>query len=219
MKIFGNSIITKTKVISVGDHETAGLAVKKSANLSLANQAATEEGVWKEFMISAAKANTKYYLSFNTSAPMWIRIQSCDGIQNTYHIMTVRSIPNIPYTIPIMLRYDACIKICLDAAGTVSDICFSTEQIPFVGSNNITVPLSADYPLRACGEERDYFEIDEESVKYTKCSDVVNGELVALESPITTEVTDEVLVDGLKSLLGEQNIESMNCVALGAIEE
>lgn len=219
MKIFGNSIITKTKVISVGDHETAGLAVKKSANLSLINQAVVEEKAWKEFMISAAKANKKYYLSFKTSAPMWVRIQSCDGIQNTYHIMTVRSIPNVPYTIPIMLRYDACIKICLDAVGTVSDICFATEQIPFVKSNNITVPLSADYPLRACGEARDCFEIGEESVKYTKCADVVDGELVELDSPVTTEVTDEALVEGLKSLLGEQNIESMNCVSIGAIEE
>ena len=219
MKIFGNSIITKTKVISVGDHETAGLAVKKSANLSLVNEAVVEEKAWKEFMISAAKANKKYYLSFKTSAPMWVRIQSCDGIQNIYHIMTVRSISNVPYSIPIMLRYDACIKICLDAVGAVSDICFATEQIPFVESDNITVPLSADYPLRACGDARDYFEIDEESVKYTKCADVVDGELVAIESPITTEVTDEALVGGLKSLLGEQNIESMNCVSIGAIEE
>jgi len=219
MKIFGNSIITKTKVISVGDHETAGLAVKKSANLSLINQAVVEEKAWKEFMISAAKANKRYYLSFKTSAPMWVRIQSCDGIQNTYHIMTVRSIPNVPYMIPIMLRYDACIKICLDAVGTVSNICFATEQIPFVESNNITVLLPADYPLRACGEVRDYFDISENVVKYTKCADVVGGKLVALESPVTTEVTDEALVDGLKSLLGEQNIESMNCVSIGAIEE
>jgi len=219
MKIFGNSIVTKTKVISVGDHETAGLAVKKSANLSLVNQAVVEEKAWSEFMISAAKAGVRYYLSFKTSAPMWVRIQSCDGIQNTYHIMTVRSIPNVPYTIPIMLRYDACIKICLDAVGTVSDICFSTKQVPFVESDNITVLLSADYPLRACGASRDYFEVDDESVKYTKCADIVDGELVELESPVTTEVTDEALVDGLKSLLGKQNIESMNCVSIGAVEE
>lgn len=219
MKLYGNSIVTVTKVISVGDHETAGFAVKKSKNLSLVNRLASDKKEWKEAVLSVAEAGKKYFVRFRTNAPLWVRIQSCDGIQNTYHIMTVKSIPNYPYCIPITSTYDACMKLCIDNPGVVSDISFAKDDAPYTESDNVVVALPQGYPLRGNTEARDYFDIGESTVTYTQCVDVENGKIVALAEPVTTRVTDGELVAALLSLRGEERIESTNCIRIGGIEE
>lgn len=218
MKIFGNSIITKKAVISVGDHEKTGFAVKKSANLSLINDIKKEETYWKKYTISPVSGNKQYYLGFKTSKAMGLGIKLCDGIQNEFNIMTVWTIPGVRYSIPIKPRYDACLYLGVDVPGELTEISLMEENAQFIPSENISVEFTG-YPLRGTKEARDYFEIVGDSVTYTQCLDLVEGALVKLGSPITKEVEDARLRAGLIAISKERNIESMNCVPLGGIEE
>lgn len=217
MKIFGNSIITKKAVISVGDHEKTGLAVKKSANLSLINNIHKEETFWKKYTISPVSGNKQYYFGFKASKAMGLRIQLCDGIQNEFNIMTVWIIPGVRYSIPIKPRYDACLYLVVDVSGDVTEISLMEENTQFIPSENISVEFTG-YPMRGTAEVRDYFEIVGDSVTYTQCLDLVDGVLVKLGNPITKEVEDARLCAGLIAISKEKNIESMNCVPLGGIE-
>lgn len=218
MKIFGNSIITKKSVISVGDHEKTGFAVKKSANLSLINNIHKEETYWKKYTISPVSGNKQYYFGFKASKAMGLGIKLCDCIQNEFNVMTIWTIPGVRYSIPIKPRYNACLDLGVDVSGEITEISLMEENVPFIPSENISVEF-AGYPMRGTEETRDYFEIVGDSVTYTQCLDLVDGALIKLESPITKEVEDEELRTGLISISKEKNIESMNCVPLGGIKE
>ena len=218
MKIFGNSIITKKSVISVGDHEKTGFAVKKSANLSLINNIHKEETYWKKYTISPVSGNKQYYFGFKASKAMGLGIKLCDGIQNEFNIMTIWTIPGVRYSIPIKPRYNACLDLGVDVSGEITEISLMEENSPFIPSENISVGF-AGYPLRGTEDARDYFEIVGDSVTYTQCLDLVEGALVKLENPITKEVEDTRIRAGLIAIAKERNIESMNCVPLGGIEE
>ena len=218
MKIFGNSIITKKAVISVGDHEKTGFAVKKSANLSLINNIHKEETYWKKYTISPVSGNKQYYFGFKASKAMGLGIKLCDGIQNEFNVMTIWTIPGVRYSIPIKPRYNACLDLGVDVSGEITEISLMEENKSFVPSENISVEFTG-YPMRGTADARDYFEIVGDSVTYTQCLDLVDGALIKLENPITKEVKDEELSAGLIAISKEKNIESMNCVPLGGIEE
>ena len=217
MKIFGNSIITKKAVLSVGEHEATGLAVKKSANLSLINEIEKKETFWKKYTVSPVIGRKQYYLGFKASKAMGIGIKLCDGIQNEFNVMTVWTIPGVRYSIPIKPRYDACLYLGVDVPGELTEISLMEENAQFIPSENISVEFTG-YPMRGTEETRDYFEIVGDSVTYTQCLDLVDGVLVKLGSPITKEVEDARLRAGLIAISKERNIESMNCVPLSGIE-
>lgn len=220
MKIYGNSIIKKTKVISIGDHGDGGFVVHNNENHSLVDKVCVNESGGKvRYHLGVGKAGQTYCVGFEIDMLGALGIASCDNVQSDRCLAHIEAVPNFRYNVSVTPKFDSCIDLQFGAPNrTLKNITFSDHKIDYVKADNIVVDLKSLYPMRGMSNVRDYIEIGDEKITYVQCVDIVDNALVKLETPIVTEITDEDIITQLRKISNADNIESMNCVPIVKIE-